>query len=70
MGAWILSCVHYNNQGLDRESSGYLSIFPMSALSSFTPERTMGDKKLLGRDYWGDQLSAGAEGAPIRLFCY
>jgi hypothetical protein len=34
MGVWILSCVHYNNQGLDRESSGYLSIFPMSALSS------------------------------------
>jgi hypothetical protein len=34
MGAWILSCVHYNNQGLDRESSKYLSIFPMSALSS------------------------------------
>jgi hypothetical protein len=30
MGAWILSCVHYNNQGLDRESSGYLSIFPVS----------------------------------------
>jgi hypothetical protein len=30
----------------------------------------MGDKNLLGRDYWGDQLSAGAEGAPIRLLCY
>jgi hypothetical protein len=32
----------------------------------------MGDINLLGRDYWGDQLSAGAEGAPIRLFllCY
>jgi hypothetical protein len=28
----------------------------------------MGDKNLLGRNYWGDQLSAGAKGAPIRLF--
>jgi hypothetical protein len=30
----------------------------------------MGDVNLMGRDYWGDQLSAGAEGAPIRLLCY
>jgi hypothetical protein len=69
MGAWILGCVHYNNQGLDRESSGYLSIFPMSALSSSYSSADYGDQNLLGRDHWGDQLSAGAEGAPIRLLC-
>jgi hypothetical protein len=32
----------------------------------------MGDINInqLERDYWGDQLSAGAEGDPIRLLCY